>query len=246
MNNQAAKKHIYNDAVKMWASFVRRAGLWEFVMMIFRHFAAPHLILPRLKPKTFEFKKQKLPYFYHRYNITWVTERVLEVPTALNYLAQTDPLKVLEIGNVLSHYFDPKHTILDKFETGPGIVNEDILTYNPGRKFDLIISISTFEHIGYEDDNPDPEKVCRALEASRRLLNPGGKLVITVPMGYNANLDRYLRDNRIQPDQAFYFEKTDKLNWRASVKDTALQRKYCSPFPYANAILVAEFGPLNE
>jgi hypothetical protein len=235
------KKHIYNSTANMWISFIRRVGLWEFGMMVARHFGA-NRIIPRLPRKTVLFEGAALEYFYAKYNITWVTERVLEVPIGLHCLKRAGPAQTLEVGNVLGHYIQPGHTVLDKFERAPGIVNEDILEFRPGRKFDLIISISTFEHIGYEDDGPsDPEKIRAAIAACQRLLSPQGRLVITVPFGYNASMDQYIAEGRILPAKATFYEKTTNLDWKETSKSEALKRKYARPYSYANAIMVGEF-----
>jgi hypothetical protein len=247
LNNRAKRvtkqpsKHIYNSAANMWISFIRRAGLWEFFMLLVRHFSA-NSILKRLPAKTFVFDGETLQYFYAKYNITWVTERVLEVPIGLRFLELAGAENALEVGNVLGHYIPVRHTVLDKFERGEKIINEDIVTFNPGRTYDLIVSISTFEHIGYEDDgDPDAEKIRNAIAACQRLLSSNGKLIVTVPFGYNPYMDRYIAEDKIKPDRAWFFEKTSKLDWKETTKEAALKRKYAKPYPFANAIMVAEF-----
>lgn len=238
-----SKTHIYNDELNKWISFIRRAGIWEFGMMFVRHFLAARIIRS-LPSRTLPFKGETLTYFYHRYNITWVTERVVEVPIALSYMAKVPSGNVLEVGNVLSHYFPPQHQVLDKFEGGPNVIREDIVTFNPAKRYDLIISISTFEHIGFEDDgDPDPDKILQAVDACRKLLAPGGLLVITVPFGYNPSLDAYVQAGKVPCRKAHFFEKLSKTEWRETDMASALKRKYCHPHPYANAIMVAEFGP---
>jgi hypothetical protein len=245
MSNAQKKAHIYNSAANMWISFIRRVGPWEFIMMLARHFGA-NLIIPRLPRKTFLFEGATLDYFYRKYNITWVTERVLEVPIGLHCLAQAGSGNALEVGNVLGHYIKAEHTVLDKFERAHGIINQDILQYRPEKKFDLILSISTFEHIGYEDDGePNAEKICAAISACQALLSPRGRLVITVPFGYNPYMDRFIAEERIKPDQATFYEKLNKLDWTETSKAQALKRKYAKPFPYANAIMVGEFRALT-
>jgi len=212
-------------------------------MLLVRHFGAG-LILKRIPQKTFQFEGKTLEYFYAKYNITWVTERVLEVPIGLHFIKTAGEANTLEVGNVLGHYFPPSHVVLDKFERGEKIINEDIVSYRPDRKFDLILSISTFEHIGYEDDGePDAEKIRAAISACQRLLSSNGRLIITVPFGYNPYLDRYVAENRIKPNRAWYFEKVNKLDWKETTRDAALQRKYAKPYPFANAIMIAEFLP---
>lgn len=243
-NTEQSKKHIYNSAVNMWVSFIKRVGIWEFVMMLVRHFGA-NFILKGLPEKTFSFEGETLKYFYAKYNITWVTERVIEVPIGMHCIGHAGEQNSLEVGNVLGHYFPAKHAVLDKFERGEGIINQDILEYRPNRRFDLILSISTFEHIGYEDDGPpDAEKIRAAVAACQKLLSPKGRLIITVPFGYNPYMDRYIAEDRIKPDRAYFFEKTNKVDWISTTKESALKRKYAKPYPYANAIMVAEFGPV--
>src|SRR3954470_24717635 len=102
MAEQQNKPHIYNSALNMWMSFIRRVGVKEFVMMVVRHFGA-NKIIPRLPRKTFSFEGATLDYYYAKYNITWVTERVLEVPVGLHCLREAGPAQSLEVGNVLSH-----------------------------------------------------------------------------------------------------------------------------------------------
>src|SRR5881227_3214237 len=137
MSDDKSKAHIYNSTANMWLSFIRRVGIWEFVMMLARHFGA-NWIIPRLPRKNFFFEGATLEYFYAKYNITWVTERALEVPIGLHCVKEAGAKQTLEVGNVLGHYVKPEHAVLDKFERAPGIVNEDILEYRPGRTFDLI------------------------------------------------------------------------------------------------------------
>jgi hypothetical protein len=239
-------RHIYSSEARKWLGFMRRAGVGQFVLTVGRHFAAPWII-GRLRRQVFPFKGESLDYFYHRYNLTWVTERAIEVPIARYYLRGREPAGVLEVGNVLSHYQEVRHTVLDRFEPGVGGVAEDIVTYRPGRRFALILSISTFEHIGYEDEGgPDPGKVLEAIAACRRLLEPLGRLVITVPFGYNAWLDDMVRSGRVAPEAAFFFERTGKLTWQACGKEAALERAYGRPYPFANGIMVAEFSAAEE
>jgi len=58
---------------------------------------------------------------------------------------------ILEIGNVLSRHIKLEHDILDKYETAKGVINEDIVDFKSEKKYDLIISISTLEHVGWDE-----------------------------------------------------------------------------------------------
>jgi hypothetical protein len=180
--------------------------------------------------------------------MTWACERSVEVPIAKWYLDQSPADKVLEVGNVLSHYFPVTHDVLDKFERGPGIINEDIVDFVPKKPYRLIISISTFEHIGFDDEDTEPsdKKIRSAIAACRKQLEPGGTLVITVPLGYNPSLDIMIRKGELKSSKEFYLKRTGRLNWESVPKDDAIGCSYMSPFPYANGILVAEFSSSNE
>jgi hypothetical protein len=52
--------------------------------------------------------------------------------------------------------------------------------------------------VGRDERPRDPAKAKRAVAALRSLLAAGGRLVITVPVGYNPELDAALRDGEIQ------------------------------------------------
>jgi len=237
------RKHLYNSVAGKGPWFIKRFGAREIVLKPLRVLLAP-FIIPRLPQKTFQFQGRSLTCFYHRYNMTWAGERCIEIPIAKSYLDQYSDKRVLEVGNVLSHYLPFCHDILDKFEKGPGIINEDIIGFTPSKQYDLILSISTFEHIGYDDEAEESsrQKIQRALAACRtKLLAPGGKLVITVPVGYNPELDQMMESGELGASSEFYMRRVQKLDWVASVKAEALRCRFRTPFPYANAILVAEF-----
>lgn len=235
--------HLYNAKLGKVRWFVRRFGGRELILKSLRMVFAP-VIIPFLPKGRFQFRGKELAYLLHRYNITWASERGVEVPAVRCYL-ETAGEKVLEIGNVLSHYGPIKHEVIDKFEKGDGVINEDIVHFHPGKQYDLIVSISTFEHIGYDDDaaGSSADKMQEAIRASRRLLSRSGKLVITAPIGYNPDLDRLLRQDQLGSAKEIYLKKYGRLDWRECPKQEALQAKYKDPFPYANAIVVAEFGP---
>lgn len=237
------RNHLYNTVVGKVPWFIKRFGASELLLKPLRVLFAP-LIIPGLPQKTFQFQGKSLACFYHRYNMTWAGERCIEIPIAKSYLDQYLGKRVLEVGNVLSHYFPVSHDVLDKFEKGPGIINEDIIGFTPSKQYDLILSISTFEHIGYDDEaeSSSSQKILSAIAAcTGNLLAPGGKLVITVPVGYNPELDQMMKRGELKASSESYMRRVQKLDWATSSKDEALKCRFRTPFPYANAILVAEF-----
>lgn len=236
-------KHLYNSFLGKVPWFVKRFGAAEIVLKPIRVLFAP-AIIPLLPKKQFEFRGRLLNAFYHRYNMTWAGERCIEIPIARTYLDQFAGKAVLEVGNVLSHYFPVAHDVLDKFEKGPGIINEDIIGFAPPKQYDLILSISTFEHIGYDDEaeGSSSQKIQNAITwCTQKLLAPGGRLVITVPVGYNPELDQLIQNGGLKPSSELYMRRVRNLDWVVSAKAEALKCRFRTPFPYANAILMAEF-----
>lgn len=145
------------------------------------------------KIKKFNFEGKEYNYFFDNYHATWTNERKVELPIFLEYVKNKK--NILEIGNVLNHYGKFNHTVLDKYEIFPDVINEDIVDYNPKNKFDHIISISTFEHVGINggpnEDKSSKDKAVNALKHALTLLKKGGTIYITFPVGYNLELDKY-------------------------------------------------------
>ena len=71
--------------------------------------------------------------------------------------------KILEVGNILSHYFSVNHDIVDKYEKDVDVINQDIIDYHPNKKYDLIVSISSLEHVGEDETPREPKKILYAL-----------------------------------------------------------------------------------
>lgn len=187
----------------------------------------------------FFFENTQLPYFNHPYNHTAQNERAIEIPIAKHFYDQHDPKAILEVGNVLKHYFPLEHQVVDKYEQAPGVINKDVIAYKPGKKYTLIIAISTLEHIGWDEYPRDPEKILTALNHLFTLLKKDGQLVFTVPLGYNHDLDTLLRANKIGLTQQFYFKRLTKSNrWQQQNADILQGAKYNYPFPCANELMV--------
>jgi hypothetical protein len=182
-------------------------------------------------------------YFYGGYNVAWMTERSVEIPLILKYVQAPDRGRLLEIGNVLSHYVPRSWDVLDKFEVGPGVMNADIVDFQPEQRYDLIVSISTIEHVGFDDDVEDPARIPKAIERIRRdCLNPGGLFVATFPVGYNPHLDALLYDGRLGFEECRYLKRVSMSNrWAEVSANEAAPLQYNHPYPLANGLAVATF-----
>ena len=140
----------------------------------------------------FAFKGRTYRFLVAEYNQTWCNERQVELPVALQALRRAAGPRILEVGNVLTHYSRIRHRVVDKYEKHPAARNEDFLEHAEG-PYDLIVSVSTFEHIGWDEPDHDATKFVTALHHARQLLAPGGRLLVTVPLGYNPAVDAFVQ-----------------------------------------------------
>ena len=202
-------------------------------------------VLRRRTPPEFEFGGRRHRYFWHPYNFTWRNERAVEVPIVWSEVERSPADRVLEVGNVLGHYFDARHDVVDKFERAPGVVNADLLEYAPERDYDLVVTISTLEHVGWDDDPRDPPRVGRAFEHLRTLLAPGGRALVTVPIGQNPYLDDLVATADPRLGELRFLSRTGPRTWAESDAATALKQRYGDPHPGANAVVVASLRGLT-
>jgi len=194
-----------------------------------------------LARKSFQFGARKYRYFVHPYNHTWANERAVEIPVVHDLVSQHDPGNVLEFGNVLSHYFfQPRHAVLDKYERSLAkrVVNQDIVAYQPEKDYDLIVSISTVEHVGWDERPRQPDKVLAVFPKLQQMLAPGGRAVITLPVGYNPFLDQCLREKQLTAAEMICMKRVSATNeWAETDLDGACGHHYGRPFPSANAVI---------
>ena len=232
------KKHLYNSKIGKIKWFIKRFGIKEIYRKPLRRIFAP-LIIKLIPKRQFLFEGEKYNLFYHQYNITWANERCVEIPVIKDIVSSSRE-DVLEIGNVLSHYFHTDWDIVDKFEKGKNIINKDILEFKPTKKYGLIVSISTFEHIGY-DDNTLTDSKGKILECfnniKRNCMKKDGLIIITTPVGYNPDMDNIIFSNKLKFNKSCFL-KRNHSGWIQVNKKEASKIKYGKPFPYANCVFI--------
>ncbi len=194
------------------------------------------LTIGRLKIKI---QKREYPYFVDWYNYTWTNERTIEISFFSHLLLQFAPQKILEIGNTLSHYRKVSHTIIDKYEVADNVENIDVLNFKPRGTFDLIFSISTFEHIGWHEKEKRAEKALESIEHVRTLLSDNGKLVFSFPIGVNPALDRAVSEKKFLHTEIVFLRRKNRFNmWEVTTYAAVKNSKYNTPYPNANAICI--------
>jgi len=193
-----------------------------------------------------------IPGFDHPYNTTALNERAVELAMAQQFLALRHNWegrmgRVLEVGNVLSHYdLSPGGRIVDRFEVAPGVENIDV--FDIEGTYDTIISVSTIEHVGVDDGRDYPHAAMAAIYHLRSLLAPGGRFFCTFPTGWNAALDHALNWGEISRWAATeVYMVRDGEDWvecGANGRRGFTPRPYGLTQPWAEAVWIGEFAPL--
>jgi hypothetical protein len=186
----------------------------------------------------FIFNTKELEYFIHSYNETWKKERIIEVPIIYDILQNYEGKSILEVGNVLRNYFSLAHDVVDLYDNAPFVINQDIIDYHPNKKYDLIVTISTLEHVGWEVPPQIPDKAQRCIEHLKTLLSPKGTLAITHPFGYHPYLDKAIISKEIKFDTYSLMKRIEYSKWIQEDFDKVNGDTYDKPYGNANELFI--------
>lgn len=203
--------------------------------MLFSSFLIPRLAMSK---KTFDLWGEDTKYFLHKYNTTWRNERAVELAAADIFLSRNPGGPFLEFGNVLQHYgFRRPDVIIDLYEKGPRITNVDIVDFASEKRFKVIVSISTIEHVGWDERPRSEEKTAKALEQLVSHLTHDGRLFITAPTGHNPYLDAMIRKGIPNVTRQIFYVR-DRFDWSPSSDFVAIP--YGIKGPGASSLWMAE------
>ena len=187
----------------------------------------------------FVFAGRTYPYLRHWHVTTFLNERTVETPIVVDEVQRGRPTRLLELGNVLGHYVRCSHVVVDKYEVAPGVLNIDVVDYDADELFDMIVSVSTLEHVGWDEMPREPDKTIRAVDNMRRLLAPGGRLVFTFPLGYNPHLDAHVAAGRMPFTEVRYLRRISVRNeWVEATSVEVDGITYGRPYVHGNAVAV--------
>lgn len=242
----AENKESLPGTIGRYYENVRSRG---FISSVFHH--SFQLILPfykiyveKFRDSTFKFNGIEYKYFIDRYSCTWSNERAVEVPIFTKILGKAlkSNKRTLEIGRVLDHYLenDGKWDVLDKYEKSEGVIIEDILDYIPADKYDLVISISTMEHVGFDEENGDSQKVVSAIDnILNNIVSHNGNFVFSVPLGFNSFLDDKIYSGMLPTQNIKYLKRDGRMRWHESDLKEVKGSVYGDPhYVSANAVAV--------
>ncbi len=224
---------ISNVRSALRIAFERHGPLFPFVML---HRLGLYGYRKCLGTKTFQLADRTHRYYFHPNLLD--TERIVEIAVVKDFLKGRSG-ETLELGNVLPHFFHFRHDVVDKYEKAPGVLNEDVVSYAPAKTYDTIVTISTLEHVGWDEQPKDAGKLPRAIAHLKTLLKPSGEMIATMPLGYNPHLDELIRAGRTGFPKVLYLQRISPDNtWREAALDEVAHAKYGTPFNCANAIMV--------
>ena len=234
-NILAKAKHAYN---REGMFYVLRSSL----MMFLGYFLIYYYKAFKSSEK-FEFQGKTYHYFFHPYCTTWRNERTVAVPIIWDIVKEYEDKgkNILEVGNMLSYYFRVSHDILDRYEIKDGVINEDVVDFKPSRKYDLIISILTLPEVGWYDEPRDPDKSVRAFENLKKLLAPGGRMVLVVGLGLDTQFERSLRAKTIEFNIQGYMRHLEGYRWKEADWNDVKDVKYDRSISTAHGIIIGSF-----
>jgi SAM-dependent methyltransferase len=196
-------------------------------------------------------------------------ERVIEIPWVLSRLREG---RVLEVGYA---YAEPAYLAALVAELPGELVGVDLAEAEaPGIEtvradvrdlpfadaaFDQVLLVSTIEHVGADNTvyglaaEADAEGRLEALRELRRVLRPGGSLLVTVPLGEPGDHGWFRQDDvrgwtRLFARAGFFVEEQEAYElldegWRAAPTFRADGVRYGERGPGASAVLCSELSP---
>ena len=237
----ALSTHIPAEVVDVWREHGIRSA-WV-VPSRFAEFYYYKLV----KKQSFTVGGVRRPYFYHLYNTTFRKERAIELALATDFVrswAAAGPggrQRAAPLRRVRPRRRRQVRTI-------EGVINEDIVDYETSKRYDGIVSVSTIEHIGWDEDPKEPEKTRLAVETLRGLLAPGGRMLVTMPLGYNPSVDALVTSSDFGADEVHFLKRVNEGNdWVETSHAEVAHSRYGAPYQNANALCVAYWdGPARS
>jgi hypothetical protein len=201
---------------------------------------------------TFEFHGRTVSCFCHTYNCGYppgrMTERAVELALADLWLSRRSPTDVTEIGAVTPYYWPGRVVdIVDPFDPHAAVTDRRSLFARGFAGWD-VLSISTLEHIGFEDYGPS-EKHETVAGALAKLFSEPRSILVTLPFGFNPKADEALINATVPKDgrRTFLVRSPDDNDWREAAWPSAGTVRYGGASldsRWANGLAVFERGLL--
>lgn len=189
--------------------------------------------------KEFTYRRKRLKYFL-KVNRYISGERIVEIAVVADLLKNRKFRNCLEVGDTLSNYYKFPHDIIDKYERRRSVINADAYSYDFGKEYDIILSISTIEHIGHDELEKAPEKSILTIKHLIEFLSKDGLLMITVPLRYNDQIDSFVKSNEMKFDIRFLQRVSFLNDWIEVSEERAFSKDYDFMHFRANSVAIIE------
>lgn len=192
--------------------------------------------------ETFEWNGETLTYERGEYNNAGDNERAVEVPIARWWINEHGG-GGLEVGNVLSHYCDVSWPVFDRYE-GPLKVDVfDLVEFGVfAGQVDWIVSVSTLEHVRWDEEPREPDGTSRAIRLLRSLLAPHGSMLVTMPFGVRDELDAAMLSGELGHSRSWIMRRAYGSRSRWFEGAPVPKRPWVWGPAGANVVWIAEFG----
>lgn len=175
---------------------------------------------------TFLFDRQQYQYAVFRDGDVYANEKTIELPIFKHIVENGG--NVLEVGNVLKMYYpELKHIVLDKNSKGKGIINKDVFEFQPKKKYDLVIAVSTIL---------EPKLLLSSIESMKLL---GERVFLSVPLGYDPDLDTEIM--KISGGRLIIMKRISRENRWIESRSFGSKMRYGYPYENGNWMLFIEF-----
>jgi hypothetical protein len=117
------------------------------------------------------------------------------------------------------------------------------VSYQPARRYGLIISILTLEHVGWDEHPREPMKIIWALQNLLHYLNDQREIIITLPVGYNPTVDRLITEGWVRFSELHSLRRISNANqWAECSWAEIVGLHYNSPLTHANGPVFGIFS----
>jgi hypothetical protein len=197
-----------------------------------------------LSMNDFVWNGRSFPYYRQGgHNDPRGNERTVELPLAFDRLASFAGKRILEVGAVTCYYYGSDHRIVDPYDGHPAAEAVDL--FDVRGVYDLVLAISTIEHVGlpeYGETRCDIDLALHAVDHLMGLVAPGGECFYTFPRGHHWVLDLASFDE-VLPGQISHLRRANAANdWiEETDREVIGSAAYGRPFPWGNQVTVVRW-----
>ena len=135
------------------------------------------------------------------YNAAATNERTIEIPLGF-YFKDYFKNDIIEIGAVTPYYHNCQHEVYDLYDSYKKCIRKDFSTCDDFYKNKNILSISTVEHIGFDNYSNQHgkypvERWDGGFIILQKIISSCNNYLLTIPIGYNPVLDHKILQSDI-------------------------------------------------